>query len=96
MKPGAVVFQRPWASMKVLELGAGPGLPGLAAAKMGARRGTKPPVTSPQKVVNSKGILPKMAETFRLRIHNELPRMMSITPPEVEGIAKSWMVGTGR
>ena len=27
-----------------------------------------------QKVVNSKGILPKMAETFRLRIHNTLPR----------------------
>ena len=37
--PGAVVFQHPWSSMKVLELGAGPGLPGLAAAKMGARRG---------------------------------------------------------
>eukprot|EP00434_Breviolum_minutum_P009125 symbB.v1.2.008038.t1/scaffold490.1/size198488/9 len=34
---GAVVFQHPWSSMKVLELGAGPGLPGLAAAKMGAR-----------------------------------------------------------
>ena len=29
---------------------------------------------SPQMVVNSKGILPQMAETFRLRIYNKLPR----------------------
>ena len=29
---------------------------------------------SPQKVVKSKGILPKMAQTFRLRIYNTLPR----------------------
>ena len=30
---------------------------------------TNPP-SLPQKAVNSKGILPKMAETFRLRIYN--------------------------
>ena len=29
---------------------------------------------SPQMVVKSKGILPKMAERFRLRIYNKLPR----------------------
>ena len=34
---GAVALPRPLAGSWVLELGAGPGLPGLAAAKMGAR-----------------------------------------------------------
>jgi predicted nicotinamide N-methyase len=34
---GAVALPRPLAGSSVLELGAGPGLPGLAAAKMGAR-----------------------------------------------------------
>ena len=32
---GAVALPRPLAGSSVLELGAGPGLPGLAAAKMG-------------------------------------------------------------
>ena len=32
--------------------------------------GIPPGTVTPKKVVKSKGILPKMAETFRLRIHN--------------------------
>ena len=38
-----------------------------------------PPVGHPLKVVKSKGILPKIAETFRLRIYNKLPRK---NPPD--------------
>ena len=33
-----------------------------------------PKTGSPQKVEKSKGTLPKMAETFRLRIYNKLPK----------------------
>ena len=33
---------------------------------------------SPQMVVKSKGILPKMAERFRLRIYNKLPRLFNV------------------
>ena len=45
---------------------------------------TFPAGWSPPKRVFSKGILPKTAETFRLRIYNKLPRFMQIRPQKNE------------